>query len=200
MLTYANQLTILRMIFIPCFVLLLVYGHPRAALLLFAIAAITDMLDGLLARRLQQHTALGSYLDPMADKLLITAALVTLSVPSVPVALHIPVWLTITCISRDFLIALAVLIIHLQTGHTKFPPTRLGKYTTTAQLLTIGAAMTANLTPLVGKAVFLPLVYATLALTVISGFNYFHLSVKIMVSYQESEVVGGGEGSEDPRG
>ena len=78
--TYANQLTILRMIFIPCFVLLLIYGYPRAAVLVFVIAGITDGLDGLLARKLQQKTVLGSFLDPMADKLLITSAFITLTI------------------------------------------------------------------------------------------------------------------------
>ena len=111
-LTYANQLTILRMIFIPCFVLLLIYDHPKLAILVFILAGITDGLDGLLARKFQQKTVLGSFLDPMADKLLLTSAFLTLTVPAVPVAYHVPVWLTVTSISRDLLIALAALIIH----------------------------------------------------------------------------------------
>ena len=105
LLTYANQLTILRMLFVPCFVILLLYGYPKMATLLFLIAGITDGLDGLLARKLKQKTALGSFLDPMADKLLLAAAFVTLSIPSVPLALHIPTWLTVLTISRDFLCA-----------------------------------------------------------------------------------------------
>src|SRR5437867_7232825 len=168
-LTYANQLTILRMIFIPCFVLLSIYGHPKTATLVFILAGITDGLDGLLARMLHQKTTLGSFLDPMADKLLLTASFITLSIPSVPVALHIPVWLTITTISRDVLIALAALIIHLMTGHTQFPPTLLGKCTTTAQLLTVGFTMLANFTAKLSMAIFTPVVYSTLLLTVASG-------------------------------
>lgn len=81
-LTYANQLTILRMIFIPCFVLLIVYGHPGWATTIFVAAGISDALDGLLARKLEQKTELGAYLDPMADKLLLTAAFITLTIPS----------------------------------------------------------------------------------------------------------------------
>src|SRR5512138_117083 len=127
LLTYANQLTILRMVFVPCFVILLIYDHPKSATILFLLAAITDGLDGLLARKLQQKTVLGSFLDPMADKILLTAAFVTLTIPSLPLLLHIPTWLTVLTISRDVLIALSVLIIHLQTHHTSFPPSLLGK-------------------------------------------------------------------------
>ena len=187
LLTYANQLTILRMVFVPCFVLLVIYGHPKSAALLFVIAGLTDGLDGLLARKLQQHTVLGSFLDPMADKLLLTAAFITLTLPSVPVAIHIPVWLTVISISRDVLIALSVLIIHLQTGHSHFPPSLLGKCTTAAQLFTVGLCMLANFTTQVGMGIFFPVVYATLLITVSSGLHYFYLSVKIIESYQRAE-------------
>lgn len=185
MLTYANQLTILRMIFIPCFVLLLVYGHPRGALLVFVLAALTDMLDGYIARRLRQKTMLGSFLDPMADKLLLASALITLTIPSVPVKIHIPVWLTVTAFSRDFLIALSALIIHLQTNHTDFTPSFLGKCTTVSQILAVGIALLVNafsfLMPL-----FWPLMYLALLLTVLSGLHYFYRSAKLIESYQHA--------------
>jgi cardiolipin synthase len=187
LLTYANQLTILRMIFIPCFVLLIIYGHQRSAMLLFILAGLTDGLDGLLARKFQQRTVLGSFLDPMADKLLLTSAFVTLTVPSVPVAFHIPIWLTVTSISRDLLIALAALIIHLQTGHTEFPPSFLGKCTTAGQLIMVAAVMLANLTPAVMPALD-PLVYATLLVTVASGLHYFYRSVMLIEAYQKAEA------------
>lgn len=190
MLTYANQLTILRMVFIPIFVLLLVYGHLKTGLLVFALAGITDLFDGFLARKLQQKTALGSYLDPMADKLLITSAFVTLTIPSVPVAVHIPLWLTITAFSRDLLIALAVLIIHLHTGHGKFPPSILGKITTTFQLLSVAIALAANLIDVM-RLVFEPAAVVTLLLTIASGLHYFYRSVKLMESYQRVDSAHG---------
>jgi cardiolipin synthase (CMP-forming) len=196
-LTYANQLTILRMIFIPCFVLLLIYGYLKSATAVFIFAGITDGLDGLLARKLQQKTALGSFLDPMADKLLITAAFVTLTIPSVPVAFHIPIWLTITSISRDLLIALAVLIIHLHTRHTQFPPSLLGKCTTTAQLVTVGAALVGHFYPGFGMEIFPPVVYSTLALTVVSGLHYFYRSVHIIERYQRPDTANGGARHQD---
>ncbi len=191
MLTYANQLTILRMIFVPFFVLLLVYGHPGSATLVFLLAGITDALDGLLARKLQQKTVLGSFLDPMADKLLLTAAFITLTIPSIPAAVHIPVWLTIVTISRDILIALSVLIIHMQTNHAHFPPSLLGKCTTASQLITVAVAMVANFVRLVGVVLFLPLVYLTLFFTVASGMHYFYRSVGIIGSYQGVDVKDG---------
>jgi cardiolipin synthase len=185
-LTYANQLTILRMAFVPCFVLLLIYGYPKAATILFLIAAFTDGLDGLLARKLQQKTVLGSFLDPMADKLLLTAAFVTLTVPSLPLVLHIPTWLTVLTISRDTLIALSVLIIHLQIHHTQFPPSLLGKCTTAIQLVTVGVCLLANFHAGLAMALFPCVVYSALALTVASGLHYAYKSVKIISSYQES--------------
>ena len=191
LLTYANQLTILRMIFVPCFVLLLIYGHPKSATVLFVIAAITDGLDGLLARKLQQKTVLGSLLDPMADKILLTAAFITLTVPSVPLAVHIPVWLTVLTISRDVLIALSALIIHLQTDHHHFPPSFLGKCTTAIQLITVGVCMLASFQRELAVAIFPWVKYATLAFTLASGLHYFYLSVRIIESYQKSEVGNG---------
>lgn len=194
LLTYANQLTILRMIFIPCFVLLIIYGHLKSAMLLFILAGFTDGLDGLLARKLQQRTVLGSFLDPMADKLLLTSAFITLTIPTVPVAFHIPIWLTVTSISRDLLIALAALIIHLRTGHIAFPPSFLGKCTTAAQLITVAFVMLANLTVSV-MPILDPLVYATLAFTVVSGLHYFYRAAKLIDTYQRAQTGSAKKGS-----
>jgi cardiolipin synthase (CMP-forming) len=185
LLTYANQLTILRMVFVPCFVILLIYGHPRSATILFVLAGITDGLDGLIARKFGQKTVLGSFLDPMADKILLTAAFITLTIPSVRLELHIPVWLTVLTISRDVLIAVSVLIIHLQTRHAEFPPSMLGKCTTAVQLLLVGICMLANF-EIKAAIVFLPVVYATLAFTLASGLHYMYRSIRIIASYQET--------------
>jgi cardiolipin synthase len=185
------------MVFVPCFVLLLIYGHPAAATLVFFLAGVTDGLDGMLARTLEQKTELGSFLDPMADKLLLTAAFITLTLPWLPVALHIPAWLTILVISRDVLIAVSALVIHLQTGHSKFPPSYLGKCTTALQLLTVGDCMLANLWRDFGVLLFRPLAYATLLLTVVSGLHYFYRSVKIIESYQKAETGDGKKRDQD---
>ncbi len=184
LLTYANQLTILRMLFVPCFVILLIYGHPKSATVVFLLAGVTDGLDGLLARKLQQKTVLGSFLDPMADKILLTAAFVTLTVPSLPLVLHIPTWLTVLTISRDVLIALSVLVIHLQTHHSSFPPSLLGKCTTAVQLLLVGVCLLANFEPKMATLFFPPVKYATLAFTLASGLHYSYKSMRIIASYQ----------------
>jgi cardiolipin synthase (CMP-forming) len=181
-LTYANQLTILRMIFAPFFVLLVVYGHPRLATLLFVLAGVTDALDGLLARKLQQNTTLGSLLDPIADKILLTASFITLTIPSLPIVLHIPVRLTILSIARDLLIALFAVIIHLQTGHSRFPPTFLGKCTTAIQLLTVGVCMLANF-PVHLDEIFMPVANVALLFTVLSGMHYLYRSIRMIRSY-----------------
>jgi cardiolipin synthase (CMP-forming) len=174
------------MLFVPCFVLLLIYGHPKSATVLFLLAGITDGLDGLIARKLKQKTVLGSFLDPMADKILLTAAFITLTIPSLPLVLHIPTWLTILTISRDILIAVSVLIIHLQTKHTQFPPSLLGKCTTGVQLLTVGVCMLANFEPNLAGIIFPPVKYAALAFTLASGLHYAYRSVMIIASYQEA--------------
>jgi cardiolipin synthase len=184
LLTYANQLTILRMLFVPCFVILLIYDHPKSATVLFLLAGITDGLDGLIARKLKQKTVLGSFLDPMADKILLTAAFITLTVPSIPLVLHIPTWLTILTIGRDVLIAVSVLIIHLQTQHSNFPPSLLGKCTTAVQLSMVAVCMLANFEAKLATAIFPIVKYAALAFTLASGLHYAYKSIKIIGSYQ----------------
>jgi cardiolipin synthase (CMP-forming) len=184
LLTYANQLTILRMVFAPCFIILLIYGYPRCATVVFLLAGLTDGLDGLLARKLQQKTVLGSFLDPMADKILLTAAFVTLTIPSLPLALHIPIWLTVLTISRDLIIAISVLVIHLQTHHTSFPPSMLGKCTTAAQLLLVAICMLANFELWPATLAFPLVKYTTLFFTLASGMHYAYKSIKVIASYQ----------------
>ena len=183
--TYANQLTILRMVFVPCFVILLIYGYPRAATVIFLLAALTDGLDGLIARKLNQLTPLGSFLDPVADKILLTAAFITLTMKSVPVALHIPAWLTILAISRDMLIAVSVIIIHMHTGHSSFPPSVFGKCTTAVQLILVGVCLLAGFEIKTAETLFPFAVYSALFFTVTSGLHYFYRSVKIISSYQD---------------
>jgi cardiolipin synthase (CMP-forming) len=182
--TYANILTMLRMIFVRCFVMLLIYGYPKSAAAVFVLAGITDGLDGFLARRLRQQTALGSFLDPMADKILLTAAFITLTIPALPLALHIYPWLTVLTISRDVLISVSVLIIYLQTHHTQFPPSMLGKCTTAAQLFTVGVCLLGNFETQAAPAVFPYVEYSALAFTLASGLHYFYKSIKLIASYK----------------
>src|SRR5262245_50392077 len=117
-----NQLTLLRLVFIPPVILFILYGHYRSAFALVTIAGTTDAFDGLLARRLGQQTTLGTYLDPIADKLLLTSSFVALGYAG-----QIPLWLVILVLSRDIIILATVLVIVLTTQMRKFPPSFYGK-------------------------------------------------------------------------
>ena len=128
--TLANQLTMLRMLLVPAFVLLMLYGRFGWALLTFIFAGITDLLDGLAARRTGGQTDLGAWLDPIADKLLIGATFVVLTLPNIGLVNRLPLWLTITVLSRDVGILLTVAIINLAVGPRTFRPSPLGKLAT----------------------------------------------------------------------
>lgn len=175
----ANQLTVLRMVFVPVFILLLVYNRVGAAILVFFLAGLTDLLDGFIARRFQQKTALGIFLDPMADKLLLVSAFVTLSLDSLGLAVTIPLWLTITVISRDILLVVSVLIINLTVGRRLFPPTLLGKGTTAIQLFLILVVLACNW---IGRelSIFEPVVFFTLVLTITSGLHYLYRGMRLL--------------------
>ena len=128
--TLANQLTMLRMLLVPAFVLLTLYGRFGWALVTFIFAGITDLLDGLAARRPGGKTDLGAWLDPIADKLLIGATLIVLTMPNIGLVNRLPLWLTITVLSRDVGILLTVAIINLAVGPRTFRPSPLGKLAT----------------------------------------------------------------------
>ena len=105
-----NYITLLRVILIPFFINLMIYGYYVEALLVFLAACTTDGLDGFLARVLKQKTELGAFLDPMADKLLILSAFVTLAMFG-----KLPFWLVIIVISRDAILTMGGLIIYFMT-------------------------------------------------------------------------------------
>jgi cardiolipin synthase len=171
-LTVANQLTILRIVLIPAFVLLVVYGELGASLIVFITAGVTDALDGLIARRAGQRTSLGAWLDPMADKLLLVTTFVVLTHPDIPLTNHIPLWLTILVISRDVVIVGVVAIVNLAVGPRTFKPSIWGKMTTAAFILTSVVIMFFNY--LRQTSIFVDVaIYASLALTLISSTDYF---------------------------
>src|SRR5882672_1491588 len=128
--TVPNQLTFLRLGFLPFFITLLFYEQYSWALLILILAALTDGMDGLLARSLNQKTALGAYLDPIADKLLLSSSFVVLALEG-----QIPRWLTILVIGRDVLILTTATVILLVSGYRQFPPSIFGKIATVTQIL-----------------------------------------------------------------
>lgn len=170
-LTVANLLTVLRLILIPVFVTAAYYQNFDWALCVFFAAAITDGLDGLVARAFNQKTQLGAILDPMADKLLLVTAFIVLSFPRFTVTPPIPFWLTATAISRDVFIVLGALVINMTTGFSDFRPSVPGKVNTFVQIVMIVFFLTANAFDYFSR--FLPLAfYVTLAITVFSGIHY----------------------------
>jgi len=167
-LTIPNLITLTRIILTPLFIIFLIQGRHRQALLIFILAAVSDLADGLIARCWQQKSRLGSYLDPLADKLLMSASFVTLSI-----AKAIPPWLTVVVISRDVILGLGALILRLADYPLVIRPSLAGKWTTTVQLLTVGLVLGIR-----GKLVQLPagvlmgFFYLTCGLTVITGVHY----------------------------
>src|SRR5690349_10621742 len=121
--TRANQLTILRIVFVPVFITLLAYGQTGYALGVFVAAGLTDVLDGIIARRFGQKTSIGAVLDPLADKLLMTTSIVILSLPQMEFTNLIPRWLMIVMIFRDVFLLLASLVVVLMVGWRMFRPT-----------------------------------------------------------------------------
>jgi cardiolipin synthase (CMP-forming) len=171
-LTLANQLTILRMLLIPVFVLLVVYEYLGAAFATFLIAGITDALDGLAARRADQRSSLGAWLDPAADKLLLVTTFIVLTLPGIPLTNHIPLWLTILLISRDVVIVAVVAIVNLAVGPRTFRPSIWGKLATATYILLVVVVMYFNWRREASVVVDISIALA-LALTVVSAGDYF---------------------------
>jgi cardiolipin synthase len=169
--TPANQLTLLRMLLIPAFVILVIYGSLGWALLVFVTAGITDALDGVLARRAGQKTTLGAWLDPMADKLLLVSTFIVLTVPGIGLANKLPVWLTVLIISRDVVIVLTVAIVNLAIGPRTFRPSIFGKIATATYIVTAVVAMTFNYLEYHSVLVDVG-IWASLAVTLISSLHY----------------------------
>ena len=183
-LTLANQLTILRIMLVPAFVLLLVYERLGTALLVFLAAGITDALDGLAARWSGQRTSLGAWLDPMADKLLLVTTFIMLTLPAVPLTNHLPVWLTVLVISRDVVIIAFVAIVNLAIGKRTFTPSLLGKSATAVFILTSVVILYFNYRRETSILIDVG-IWTSLALTLASSADYFFRVRRLVNERQE---------------
>ena len=133
-----NKISMARIILIPFFISAVVYARLDLALIVFIVATISDGVDGMLARALQQKTRLGTILDPMADKLLLVSAYICLAVAgNIPEYLRMPPYVPIIVISRDVIIVLGSVVIYLIRGDISVAPSALGKITTFFQMMTI---------------------------------------------------------------
>ena len=161
----ANWLTVLRILLIPVFVTLLVYRQRGPALAVFLAAALTDLLDGYVARQRGSQSRLGAFLDPMADKLLMVSSFVTLTWLKA-----LPFWIAAVVISRDLILMVGALAIHMAGGRITPRPTRAGKLATFCQVLTVLAGLVTPFyqMPLIMKTVL----WTAAAFTVMSGLQY----------------------------
>ena len=180
-LTLANQLTLLRMLLIPAFVIQVLYGRIGWALVTLLTAGITDALDGLIARRRGQKTALGAWLDPMADMLLLVSAFIVLTVPDTGLRYRIPLWLTILVISRDLAIVLTVAIVNLAIGRRTFQPSLLGKTATAVYIVTCVTVLTANYVGR-GQGVVSAMILLSAVITVVSALHYVAHGTRVINS------------------
>jgi len=176
--TIPNGITLLRLALTPFFVLATVAGNHTLALGIFIVAGVSDALDGLLARLLGMRSLFGTYLDPIADKMLLVTAYVALTLP-VPGAVTVPLWLTVMALSRDFLILLMALLLYLGAGVREFPPSFWGKVTTFFHIVTVALVLIANVTP-VGEPLLLSCFYVALFFTVLSGVDYIRRAAGVL--------------------
>jgi cardiolipin synthase len=179
LLNIPNILSLLRIFLIPVFVVLMIQRKIVAASAVFFFAGFTDVLDGFVARLLHQKTKIGALLDPAGDKLLMTSAFIVLTIPSLNFPHIIPLWLTITVISRDLLLVSSAFALYKLRGQKSFPPSLLGKSSTVCQFMVLILVLLFNSFQI--SFPYLSLLYfLTLALTLLSGMHYFYIGFRIM--------------------
>jgi len=176
----ANWLTVLRILLIPVFVSLLVYRKPGPALVVFVAAALTDLLDGYVARRHGRQSRLGAFLDPMADKLLLVSSFVTLTWLKA-----LPFWIAAVVISRDLILMVGALVIHMAGGRIYPRPTRAGKLATFFQILTVLTGLATRFVQ-VGAALTAVMGLAA-AFTIVSGLQYIVQGMRFLNATHAAE-------------
>jgi len=166
--TVPNQITLLRLGILPFFLILISYERYRWALLVLVLAGFSDGIDGLLARKLNQRSSLGAYLDPIADKLLLSSSFLILAFKQ-----QLAWWFSIIVLSRDVLILIVAAVIILITGYRPFPPSLLGKSTTFLQIVLVFVTVLMAAYPALHWDGFKHmLIYVVTALAIASGFHY----------------------------
>ncbi len=177
-LTIPNVITLVRIILTPLFIIFLIQGYYRKALAVFLLAGLSDLADGLIARVWHQKSRLGSYLDPLADKILMAASFVTLSIYR-----EIPSWLTVVVLSRDVALAMGVVIFRLADIPLVVRPSLAGKWTTTFQVTTVFLVLVTKLWP-IPPLVLVAFFWVTGILTTVSGIDYLYGGIKMMNASQ----------------
>jgi cardiolipin synthase (CMP-forming) len=171
--TLPNFITLLRLAVLPFFLLAIADGRFDIALAIFVLAGLSDFVDGFLARRFDMSSALGSYLDPIADKLMLMSSYLFLAIPSYPARWKVPVWLAVLVISRDFLLLMVALLLILSSSRKRFTPTWVGKVTTVTQIATVLIVLCANVWDW-PRPLLLVAFGAAATTTILSGLDYLH--------------------------
>lgn len=164
----------MRILLTPLFVIFLLKDMFHFALIVFTVAAISDILDGLLARYFNQHSLLGAYLDPIADKLLLASAFVSLAVLKT-----VPAWLAVIVLSRDILIITGIAVFAISDIHIEMNPSLVSKWTTVAQVLTIFLILLNPMIPGIQTIKWL-LFWITAGLTIVSGLHYVYFGLNVL--------------------
>ena len=172
--TIPNLVTAVRIILAPVFIIFLISDDLTSALVLFLVCMASDCADGMIARLLDQKSKLGTYLDPLADKLLLVAAFVVLAARG-----NLPSWLTVMVISRDIMILLGVLLLFLNGFALNIKPSIISKINTCLQFLTVVAVLAGKSLPLPAD-VYGYLYYVTALFTVASGLDYMRYGFQTM--------------------
>lgn len=171
--TVPNIITILRIIAVPIFTICMINGDTLAALIVFVIASASDAMDGFIARVFHQKSSLGAHLDPLADKILLITAYVTLAILKM-----IPSWLAVLTISRDVIILLGVLVLCLNRYPVKISPSLLSKATTCLQVATILIVLSTDYLNM--ECVKIYSFYVAALFTVASGLQYIRSGLIIL--------------------
>jgi cardiolipin synthase len=189
--TTANKVTIVRILLVPFFIVQVLYyvdtgneTYRALAVLSFALAAISDGVDGYISRRYNQHSELGKILDPLADKLLLVSGIVLLSLKNEPHLHRIPMWLTATVLSRDALLILGLAIIQQVCGKVSVRPVMVGKVATVLQM----ACVLWSLLKLRSDWL-IPLAVAAAACTGISGIMYVLEGIRQLSASPSSSAI-----------
>lgn len=169
-----NSLTIARIVIIPLFIIAVIYKRYDYALYMFIVAALTDTLDGFIARLTNQKTALGTFLDPLADKFLLITSFIIFSMNG-----WLPKWLTITVISRDVIVITGWVLVYLITHTSNVKPTATGKAAIAMQLILLCYVLLDINVGFLPNDIQKVLIWLTAALTIISGLHYIYRGFKL---------------------
>jgi len=172
--TVSNLITSIRIILAPIFIIYLINDQLIAGLVVFIICGVSDSVDGLVARIYKQKSTLGTYLDPLADKIILISAFVVLAVRG-----FLPSWLTVMVISRDTLILLGVIVLYINNLKIDIKPSLISKITTFLQFITVIAVLSNGYITFISFTITY-LFYITALFTIVSGLHYMHYWFKVI--------------------